>query len=174
MIKILIGSCHELIEQKIIDEVCDYFINTFGLNKNDLFFYSTNGTELGDNLCENYLNKNGFPRELLPPMKTNLRILRECDYAIVFNSHRDTDAGHSNGVAYSLPYLVTNVKYKVVEIHLNCNSISVYECANGCPIEEIAPLTFCYEFDKNGNFKIEKLADRIRRFKKKRMLVAAK
>jgi hypothetical protein len=170
MIKIIIGSCHEIVEQKIIDNVCDYFIDNFGLNKDDLFFFSTNGNELGDILCEAYLNKNNYPRQLLPPMSTSTSTMQECDYAIVFNSHRDTDAGHSNGVAYSLPYLVMNVRKNVVEVNLNRGTISLYDCTTRHRLEELSPILYCYDFGENNEFNIERLADRMKKFRRKRII----
>ena len=163
MTKIYLGSCHELIDQKIIDGVCDFFIKEYGLDKNDLFFYSTNGIELGDVLCLNYLNKNDFPRKLLRPLDPSRRsIMTQCDYSILFNSHRKTDAGHANGVTYSLPDLAMNIRKKIIEVHLNINSISVYDCENRRRVEHLKPKDFLYEFDENGKIIVETMLEKMR------------
>ena len=163
MVKIFIGSCHELIEQKIVTGVCDYFINKFNLNRDDLFFISPLGVQLGDDLCRHYIDSNHFPRQLLRPLAmAEPRVMQECDYAIVFNSHRDTDGGHYNGVALSLPNLVVNIKNKVVEVHLNINSISLYDCENKYKYENISPSMFFYEFKDEG-IKIESLIEKKKR-----------
>jgi hypothetical protein len=163
MVKIFIGSCHELISKKIITGVCDYFINKFNLNRDDLFFISPLGIQLGDDLCKSYIDSNHFPRQLLRPLTmAEPRVMIECDYAIVFNSHRDTDGGHSNGVALSLRNLVTSIKNKVVEVHLNMNSISVYDCENKHKYENISPSMFFYECNNEG-IKIESLIEKKKR-----------
>lgn len=164
MEKIFLAACHELIDQKIVSGVCDYFINSkFNLDRDNLFFFSTLGIQLGDDLCKHYISVNHFPRQLLRPLELGEpRVMQECDYAIVFNTHKDSDGGHSNGVQRSLPNLVTNIKKKIVEVHLNVNSISVYDCENKHKYENISPTMFFYEKTDEG-LKIESLIEKKKR-----------
>jgi hypothetical protein len=164
MTNIFLASCHALIDQEIVNAVCDYFINDkFNLNRNDLFFFSTLGIQLGDDLCKHYIDVNHFPRQLLRPLVLGEpRVMSECDYAIVFNTHLDEDGGHSNGVQNSLPKLVTNIKKKIVEVHLNMNSISVYDCENKHTYEDTPQTIFFYERTNEG-VKVESVIERKRR-----------
>ena len=167
MNSIYLGSCHELIEQRIIDGVCDFFINRFNIKNGGLHFISTQGNEPVDVMCLNYIDKNHYSRELYRPLEQSKpSIMQKCEYAIVFNSHRKTDFGHANGVDFTLGSLATNIKRKVIEVHLNLNSISVYDCKNGRRLEYLRPEEFFYEFDENGSIIIETMLEKMKRMGK--------
>jgi hypothetical protein len=115
MVKLYLGSCDELSSADVVDGVCDYL--TSKLNRNELFIYAPLGKQNGDIICRNYAVARNIDHEFLKPRQMSKReIMEQCDYAIVFNSHNDSDAGHANGVDCTLKDLSTFIKKKLVEV----------------------------------------------------------
>ena len=168
MVKLYLGSCDELSSREVIYGVCDFF--TRNLNRDDLLIYAPLGIQNGDIICRNYAVSRNIKHIFLKPREMSQKeIMEQCDYAIVFNSHRNTDAGHANGVDATLGDMGRYIKTKIVEVHLNYNGITIHDCAQRVlpPKERKQPIEALYEFAKNGDIIIRKQESVIREYKKK-------
>lgn len=168
MVKLYLGSCDELSSKEVIYGVCDFF--TKNIDYNDLFIYASLGIQDGDINCRNYAIENSVGYEFLKPLEMRTKeIMEQCDYAIVFNSHRPTDDGHSNGVDVALGDLARYIKTKIVEVHLNYKGITVYDCTQRLlpPKERKRPIELIYNIAEDGHVVIRRPEDVIKEYRKK-------
>ena len=168
MVKLYLGSCDELSSKEVIYGVCDYF--TRDINHDDLFIYAPHGIQNGDIICRNYAISKNIKHEFLKPLEMSTKeIIEQCDYAIVFNSHRPTDAGHSNGVDVTLGDLSKYIKNKIIEVHLNYKGITIYDCTQRLlpPKERKRPIELIYNIAEDGHVVIRRPEDVIKEYRKK-------
>ncbi len=138
---IYLASYGEFNDVKLIELICNYF--TKNINHENVRFIAPLGGKNGDIVCRNYVIKNKFKHLFFKPSKMDKPdVLEQCDHAILFNN------GMSKGINIHLKTLPKFIKGKIVEVHTNNNSLSIYQFN-----KEFITKKYCIE---NDNFILSK------------------